>query len=129
MIPVYLWDVDWKYSFCINTWRLLASIHLAAFVNSAAHMFGDKPYNDRYTAVQNTLVSLGALGEGYHNYHHAFPQDYAASEDGFSFTLNPTKRFIDLMASIGMAYDLKRPTLKSIELVKQKMADSKGIKL
>ena len=40
------------------------------------------------------------------SYHHAFPSDYATGEFGTSF-LDLTF-FIDAMAMIGQAYDLKR---------------------
>lgn len=47
-----------------------------------------------------------AVGEGFHNYHHVFPWDYKCAEFG-NYTCNTTTAFIDLMAKIGWAYDLK----------------------
>ncbi|POM64892.1 Acyl-CoA desaturase 1, partial [Phytophthora palmivora] len=68
-----------------------------------------KPYDRKIQPVENLIVALGALGEGYHNYHHKYPSDYATSEWGIlSGQFNPTKAFIDFMAMIGQAYDLKR---------------------
>lgn len=49
---------------------------------------------------------LAAVGEGFHNYHHTFPQDYATSEFGKLF--NFTTLFIDCMEGIGLAYDMKK---------------------
>ena len=51
-------------------------------------------------------MALGALGEGWHNYHHVFPWDYKAAELG-NYRLNLTTAFIDFFARIGWAYDLK----------------------
>ena len=51
-------------------------------------------------------MALGALGEGFHNYHHTFPWDYKTSELG-KYTTNWTTMFIDSMAKLGQAYDLK----------------------
>lgn len=51
-------------------------------------------------------VSLLAVGEGWHNYHHTFPWDYKAAELG-QYSSNFSTAFIDLMAKIGWAYDLK----------------------
>ena len=45
------------------------------------------------------------MGEGFHNYHHTFPYDYGTSEWGFR--LNVTTRFINAMAKLGFAYDLR----------------------
>lgn len=53
-------------------------------------------------SVENGIVSLAALGEGWHNYHHVFPWDYRASELG---RLNISTIFIDTFAKIGWAYD------------------------
>lgn len=47
-----------------------------------------------------------AIGEGWHNYHHTFPWDYKAAELG-TYSKNFTTAFIDLMAKLGLAYDLK----------------------
>lgn len=51
-------------------------------------------------------MSLGALGEGWHNYHHVFPWDYKAAELG-NYRANLTTAFIDFFAKIGWAYDMK----------------------
>ena len=45
------------------------------------------------------------MGEGFHNYHHTFPYDYSTSEWGLR--LNVTTRFINAMAKLGFAYDLR----------------------
>lgn len=39
-------------------------------------MFGNKPYDKEIMSVENVFVSLAAMGEGWHNYHHVFPYDY-----------------------------------------------------
>lgn len=60
------------------------------------------------------MVSFFALGEGWHNYHHCFPWDYKAAELGF-YRLNLTTAFIDFMAWLGWAYDLKTPNAKLVD--------------
>lgn len=54
-------------------------------------------------------MSIFTLGEGWHNYHHAFPWDYKASELG-NYSTNVTTLFIDCMSIIGWAHDLKSVT-------------------
>ena len=66
-------------------------------------MWGMKPYDKNINPAENIFVSLGAHGEGFHNYHHTFPQDYATSEFGGGY-FNLTKVFIDICASCGLAY-------------------------
>lgn len=56
--------------------RIFMVHHHTFLVNSAAHTFGSRPYLANSTARNNVWVALFTLGEGYHNYHHAHPQDY-----------------------------------------------------
>lgn len=53
-------------------------------------------------SVENWAVSVAAMGEGWHNYHHVFPWDYKAGEFG-EYYLNVTTGFLDFMAKIGWA--------------------------
>jgi stearoyl-CoA desaturase (delta-9 desaturase) len=77
-------------------------------VNSAAHLWGDHPYDPRSNPAENSFVAIVAIGEGWHNWHHAFPFDYAASELGISSQFNPTKLAIDAFARFGLVTDRKR---------------------
>jgi len=54
--------------------------------------------------AQNKLVSLAALGEGWHNFHHVFPWDYKSDELS-GYTMNFTALVIDLFSWLGLAYD------------------------
>merc|ERR1711862_751157 len=53
-------------------------------------------------------------GEGWHNWHHKYPFDYAASEFGVSSQFNPSKLFIDMLASVGLVWGRKRGLLHGI---------------
>ena len=86
-------------------WRYCWTLHNTWFINSVAHMFGYRPYDANISPVESTWTMITAFGEGGHNYHHTFPQDYRTSE--MPFLLNMTKGVIDLFARIGWAYDLK----------------------
>jgi len=44
--------------------RNVVNLHCAAFVNSAAHMFGNRPYNSKIMSSENMSVSIATLGEG-----------------------------------------------------------------
>lgn len=77
-----------------------------------------KPYDKNINPSENMMVAFGAIGEGFHNYHHTFPQDYATSE--FGSKLNITTIFINLMAKIGWAYDLKTISKDAIEARKRR---------
>lgn len=74
------------------------------------------------TAVQNVYTTIWALGEGFHNYHHVFPWDYKTAEHG-NYRYNFSTAFIDLMAKIGLAYDLKTVSNEMIEARKKRTGD------
>jgi len=62
------------------------------------------------------------LGEGYHNFHHVFPWDYRSSEKGNN-TFNYTTFFIDICAKLGLAYNLKYPSVDLIKKIILKKGD------
>ncbi|XP_045447411.1 stearoyl-CoA desaturase 5-like [Melitaea cinxia] len=112
-IPIYFWGETPLNSFVISfVTRFTVTLNIAFSVNSFAHLYGNKPYDRFINPVENPMVSLAALGEGWHNYHHVFPWDYRTSEYG---RLNISTKFIDAFAKIGWAYDLKAATNTMIE--------------
>ncbi|KAK2115925.1 hypothetical protein P7K49_006551 [Saguinus oedipus] len=43
--------------------RYTISLNVTWLVNSAAHMYGNRPYDKHISPRQNPLVTLGAIGE------------------------------------------------------------------
>lgn len=114
IVPPLLWGETYYNAFyvpCLLRYCIL--LHCTWLVNSAAHMFGNRPYDKTINPRENIFVVLGAIGEGFHNYHHTFPWDYATSEYGMK--LNLTATFIRFMATLGLAYDLRTATPDMIE--------------
>ncbi|KAL6268607.1 hypothetical protein P5V15_001739 [Pogonomyrmex californicus] len=106
LVPWWAWGESFWYSWHVAVCRYCTNLNITWSVNSAAHMWGVKPYDKSITSVNNVAVSFLALGEGWHNYHHVFPWDYKAAELG-NYGLNFTTAFIDFFAYLGLAYDLK----------------------
>uniref|UniRef100_A0A0N5A6R6 FA_desaturase domain-containing protein n=1 Tax=Parastrongyloides trichosuri TaxID=131310 RepID=A0A0N5A6R6_PARTI len=105
-VPVAGWGESIFYSFfTAAVFRYIWSLHCTWFINSVAHIFGYKPYDASISPVESVWTDVLALGEGGHNFHHTFPQDYRTSEYGYE--LNFTKLFIDFMKIIGQAYECK----------------------
>lgn len=119
IIPVYFWGETWTNAFFVATmFRYAFILNVTWLVNSAAHKWGDKPYDRSIKPSENMSVSFFALGEGFHNYHHTFPWDYKTAELG-NHKLNFTTNFINFFAKIGWAYDLKTV---SHDIIKQRVA-------
>ena len=66
-----VWDSWWIGYFYFGVLRWILLLHSTWCVNSVAHLWGTTPYNPKLSARQNTFTSLVAVGEGWHNYHHA----------------------------------------------------------
>ncbi|XP_023935440.2 acyl-CoA Delta-9 desaturase-like [Bicyclus anynana] len=117
-VPTYiptLWGEKLEVAFFVSAiLKYVYTLHGTWLVNSAAHMWGMKPYDKHINPVENLTVSFITSGEGFHNYHHTFPWDYKTAELG-NYSLNWTKLFIDIMAVIGLAYDLKTASPEIIE--------------
>ena len=78
--------------------------HSTFFINSVAHCWGSQSYSRESSAVNNLLLAFLTIGEGYHNYHHAFASDYRNGVRWFHF--DPTKWFIWTLYKTGMAKKL-----------------------
>ncbi|XP_050306599.1 acyl-CoA Delta-9 desaturase-like [Anthonomus grandis grandis] len=112
IIPMVLWGETYLNAFSLNILRYICSLHGTWLVNSAAHMWGWRPYDKYISSVENRFVSFFAIGEGWHNFHHTFPWDYKAAEFG---KINLTLSIINFFAKIGWAYELKTVSKDMIE--------------
>ena len=106
MIPWYFWNESVHNSFLVvYVFRYMNVLHTTWFINSCAHMFGFRPFNHLIEARDHYLMNSISVGEGYHNFHHAFPFDYRSAEEGTWF--NTTKWLIDIGALLGQVYNRK----------------------
>lgn len=113
-IPTVWGESPWIAFFVAGVFRHIRCLNMIFLINSAAHLWGNKPYDKNIKPVETKPIALLTLGETFHNYHHAFPWDYKAAELG-NYSLNLTKLFIDFMAKIGWAYDLKTASTNLIQ--------------
>lgn len=96
--------------------RLVVCHHTTFFINSLAHLWGKQPYTDKNTARDNGVLALLTYGEGYHNYHHQFQNDYRNGVRWWQF--DPTKWLIKTASWVGLTRDLNRvPEFKIREAI------------
>ena len=86
--------------------RLVVSHHFTFFINSLAHMWGNRPYTDANSARDNGVLAVLTFGEGYHNFHHLFAHDYRNGVRWWQW--DPTKWLIASLKFVGLAHGLKR---------------------
>lgn len=122
VVPWYFWGETFLVAYFIPALlRYTVVLNATWLVNSAAHMWGNRPYDKNINPRENKFVAFSAIGEGFHNYHHTFPYDYATSE--FGIKVNLTTCFIDIMCFLGLASDAKRVSRELIRTRVQRTGD------
>ncbi|KEG11320.1 putative fatty acid desaturase [Trypanosoma grayi] len=90
--------------------------HCTFFINSLAHtnLFGAvQNYSDRHSSHDSMVCALVTFGEGYHNFHHEFAQDYRNGIKWYHF--DPTKWTIRTCEFLRLATNLVRTPNDVIE--------------
>ena len=106
LIPIILWNETPLLSFNTTIIRVGVALHCLWCIQSAAHVWGTKPYDSSIEPTENIWMAICTLGEGWHNYHHAFPWDFKASEFGPG-KVNFTTRLLLIFAKLGWIWDMK----------------------
>ncbi|MCR9142954.1 MAG: acyl-CoA desaturase [bacterium] len=88
--------------------RVFVVQHVTWAINSLCHMFGDRPLFTRDQSRNNALMIFLALGEGWHNHHHAFPA--AASNQFRWWQFDASGLVIQVLGRLGLARDIQAPT-------------------
>jgi hypothetical protein len=93
-----------------------------------AHYLGDHTFDDRRSPRDHFITAILSLGEGYHNFHHEFPQDYRNAIKFYQY--DPTKWLIKTLSYVGLTHHLKKfpdnEIKKGIFLMEQKKLDQKN---
>jgi stearoyl-CoA desaturase (delta-9 desaturase) len=105
--------------------RVVAVHHATFFINSWCHYFGRQTYTDKNTARDSVLMALATFGEGYHNFHHIFAEDYRNGIRWYHW--DPTKWMIQFFRLTGGAHSLKRTPWSDIIRLQLEM-DEKRLK-
>lgn len=100
--------------------RLVLSHHTTFFINSLAHIWGKQTYTDKNTARDNGVLAFFTFGEGYHNYHHIFENDYRNGIRWWHF--DPTKWLIKGCNYLNLTTKLKTSPEDKVEKAKLAMA-------
>lgn len=90
-------------TFCL---RVTLVLQMAFFINSSAHMIGKQTYDKGASARDSWFWALLTNGEGYHSYHHKYPNDYRNGHLLHHF--DASKWLIYSLSCLGLASDLKR---------------------
>lgn len=113
-IPLMLGALHQDYAgmlLVVGALRLVVSHHSTFFINSLAHIWGSQPFTDKNSARDNGILAIFTFGEGYHNFHHIFENDYRNGIYWWQY--DPTKWLIKSCSWIGLTKKLRvTPQLK-----------------
>lgn len=89
--------------------RHFVVLQIPFVVNAVCHLWGSRPYDIPGESRNNFVLGLIALGDGWHNNHHAFPR---SARHGFHWRQpDLTWSVIRLMELVGLAWRVRRPPL------------------
>jgi stearoyl-CoA desaturase (delta-9 desaturase) len=88
--------------------RIFFVHHVTWSVNSVCHLWGGRPYDNGDESRNNFVFGVLALGEGWHNNHHAFPT--SARHGLHWWQIDVSYWVIRGLALLGLAWNLKLPT-------------------
>lgn len=92
--------------------RTVVNWHVTWSVNSLTHLFGYRNYDTTDNSRNNWLVGLLAVGEGWHNNHHADPASASAWHRWWE--VDVTYVVIRMLQAVGLAWDVIEPRHKRI---------------
>lgn len=104
--------------------RLLLQYHATFCINSWAHKFGRQPYSKGHSARDSFIGAVLTMGEGYHNYHHTFPNDYRNGVRAWHF--DPTKWLVWALSKVRMTWDLNKVPDHIVDRARQATALEEG---
>ncbi len=119
LIPALLGGVltgSWRGALLGMLWGGLARIflvhHLTWSVNSVCHLWGGQTYKVHDQSRNNLLFGILALGEGWHNNHHAFPTSARHGLRWWQFDLS--YYVIRVLALVGLARNVRVPAEEAV---------------
>ena len=92
--------------------RVFLTHHVTWSVNSVCHTFGSRPFATRDESRNQWTVGLLALGEGWHNNHHAFPRSAMHGLRWWQFDLSGIT--IRLLERARLAWDVQRVSASDV---------------
>ncbi len=93
--------------------RIFLVHHVTWSINSVCHIWGSRPFRSHDESRNNAVFGVLALGEGWHNNHHAFP---TSARHGLRWwELDVSYIIIRMMGAVGLAWDIRVPTPERID--------------
>jgi stearoyl-CoA desaturase (delta-9 desaturase) len=92
--------------------RIFLVHHVTWSINSVCHLWGARPYRTGDASRNNFICGILAMGEGWHNNHHAFPTSARHGLRWWQFDLSYL--VICTLALFGLAWKVKLPADRAV---------------
>jgi stearoyl-CoA desaturase (delta-9 desaturase) len=93
--------------------RIFLVHHVTWSINSVCHIWGAQPFDTHDQSKNNMVMGVFAMGEGWHNNHHAFQSSARHGLKWWEFDLSYI--IIWCMSKIGLASGVRVPTRERIQ--------------
>jgi stearoyl-CoA desaturase (delta-9 desaturase) len=112
-----LFTVSWYGALLGFIWGGLARIflvhHITWSINSVCHLWGSQDYRSHDESRNNVVFGVLAMGEGWHNNHHAFP---TSARHGLAWwQIDVSYYVIRAMEVVGLAWKVRVPAPAALE--------------
>ena len=93
--------------------RVFLVHHVTWSINSVCHLWGTRPFRSHDESRNNAIFGVLALGEGWHNNHHAFPTSARHGLRWWEF--DASYLLIRGLELIGLAWKVKVPSAEALD--------------
>jgi stearoyl-CoA desaturase (delta-9 desaturase) len=115
---VGLWTSTWQGMISGMIWggfvRICLMQHATWSINSICHVWGRRPFRTSDHSANNWICAVIALGEGWHNNHHAFPTSARQGLRWWQF--DSSWLIIRAIGAIGLAKNIRTPTRAAMDI-------------
>ena len=112
-----LYSMTWTGALLGFIWGGLVRVffvhHVTWSINSVCHLWGARPFNTDDESRNNVIFGVLAMGEGWHNNHHAFPTSARHGLQWWQFDIS--YYVIKVMGWMGLAWKIKVPDQELID--------------
>lgn len=101
--------------------RIFLVHHVTWSVNSVCHLWGSRPFRSHDHSRNNAVFGILALGEGWHNAHHAFP---ASARHGLRWwEFDAAYLLIRGLEAVGLARNVRVPDTSRVAAKRNRQTD------
>lgn len=107
--------------------RIFLNHHVTWAVNSICHTYGNREFVTTDGSTNHFLIGLLAMGEGWHNNHHAFPR--SANHGMHWWQIDPSAYIINTFEALGVLKNVVRisPERLAIRRIKADVAEERDV--